>query len=481
MADSPSKLLVDHEGAPRDRIVGIETEYGLYCRDRNNSPNSRMAQELACYTFELKKHEQFEESGERIYLDVGFHPELSTAEDTSFLGAAYRVLSGHIKMGKRYGEAPEILATRGRDLEIGRVDLVANTCSLNGNSWSSHGNELASRGLKPKDYIDAKAAHHLSRIVWSGVGKPAARRDGKYKFVVSEKAEHIWDVANNQDTRDRPLVHLRDEPHADPQKYRRVHDVSGESNVSPFAIALRHASGSIVLRACELGVDFSDLLPENPVAAMREISSDPTLKRTVRLSDGRQVNGVQLQQDIAERSIKAATDADYLTDQEKLWSEKWVKVLDDLSIDPQSCIRRVDWVLKQNLIDRELNAKQDNGQSDVMVAWAKAVDYHRVLPQEGKGLQFLRKGFFDDSPSPEVLDTGLPLPDTRAKVRVEIVRQFKQAGHKIHVDWGAILPVGYPHRLIMPEPHDSVITDDDQGVIRKFITRLDQGIDTVFV
>jgi len=429
-------MLVDSDGAPRDRIVGFETEYGLGYRGSEVLSNTAAAEEVARWQWRVSDRKEYQSTGERIYLDAGWHPELSTAEETSFLGAAHRVLAGHVKMARRYKAGAE--AARENNPEFmskGNIELVANTTDPRANSWGSHENYLAPRALKEPDYIAALVVHHLSRIVWSGTGTITETADG-FRFDLSEKANHLWELSGMQTTRSRPLVNLRDKPYADKRLFRRIHNVAGESLMNPHANALRLATGSIVLRGCELGVSFDDLMPDNPLRAIRQISADPTLQRKVELKDGRHMSGLDLQQAIAERSIKAAVAAQYLTPQEMEWAENWQGLLGDLKGDPDTAKQRVDWIFKQRLVERELAAKKDSDEPPLMVAWSKAIDFHRLLPEEGAGMRLLRKGFFVDSPSQQVLENDLPLPATRARLRGELIGYFDATDRYLGVkDW----------------------------------------------
>jgi proteasome accessory factor A len=198
-------------------------------------------------------------------------------------------------------------------------------------------------------------------------------------------------------------------------------------------------------------VSFDDLIPDNSINAIREISHDASLKAKVRLEDGRLMSGLDLQREVAERSLQAAAEADYLTSQEREWGEKWLTLLDDLAADPERCTRRVDWVIKQSLIERELQAKRGSGENEAWVAWAKAVDYHRLLPKEGAGMKLLRKGFFEDSPDSEVLDGGLPLPENRARIRSEAVsylgRLLLEENAYFDATWNFIKSERHPDRI----------------------------------
>ena len=429
------KLLIDENGAPLDRIVGIETEYGLGAtiRDREKVKSFEMTLRLLAITAMNggRSNDQYREDGDRVYLD-GTHPERSIAEETSFIGAAYRVLYGHVKTASEFQKTAEKTAEQ---LGLGKIFLGANTADHIGNSWASHENFLARRALTPEDYIDALAAHHVSRIVWSGSGDVQSIGDDEFQFCLSEKAEQIWDLANFRTTRMRPLVNLRDVPYADSKQFRRIHLVTGESVFSAHVIALRLASGSIILRACEVGEDFSDLMPVNPIDAIRSISRDPTLKTTVRLKNEHSYTGIDHQMAIAERALSAAGAHGYLTEQEESWGEQWLKDLDDLKTDPSKCTDRFDWLTKQQVITRALDKATGTDKELLAVAKEAAIFYHSLLPEEGRGMQLLRRGYFEDSPSAEVLSKGLSLPETRAKFRASFICWLKKNNIRFNGDW----------------------------------------------
>ena len=226
--------------------------------------------------------------------------------------------------------------------------------------------------------------------------------------------------------------------------------------MSAFAIAMRLATGSIVLRACELGVKFDDLKPSEPLGAIRSISRDPTLKKRVSIEDGRRLTGVELQTAIAERALSTTAAAMYLTEEEATWGVEWLTVLNDLARDPNSCADRLDWVVKQKLINRELDAHAAPGKSASEIAWAKSIDYHLLLPREGAGLKLVRKGFYKYSPTEQQLGGGVPLPQTRAKIRGELMRLLQSTREPGHYsgDWETVKAwnnhIGYTLRLTNP-------------------------------
>ncbi len=468
--------LLNEDGSPRDRIVGFETEYGLCCKDQENKPNDYLAYVVAgkAYYRNAFYKNEYGQDGNREYVDVNAHPELSTAEETSFLGAAHRMLAGHFKTAARYTQAGQEAADKLQQAggeQLHEVGLFANTCSPDGATWGNHENILTSRELLPEDYVGPLALLRSTRIVWSGAGHvPAPESEEnpgrKFQFHLSEKASHIQEVSNLCSTHNRSLVNTRDEAEADARYFRRIHDISGETVMSAHVNALRLASTSIVLRACELGASFDDLALDDPVRAMKQISKDPSLHRKVRLKNGNLYTGIDMQKALAERSINVARAADYLTPQESEWGEKWLKLLDDLQTDPALCARRVDWVMKHKLVERRLD-RPHPGQSDVAVASAEAITYHRLLPHEGPGIQLLRRCAFEDSPSGNVLEDGLQLPETRAKLRGKAIRLLLEKGVGFEVHWTSIRQLER-NTLFLLDPYDT-----DWNRVEDYLNRQD--------
>ncbi len=431
MSEVRPRFLLDEAGEPTDGVGGFETEFGFRCEVKGNRAlNTKATQDVAfeaggMYTCAYKA------DGDREYVDVGHHPEISTAEDTDPVISAHRVMRSFVKAQQKHqisaAQVGKCMVSKGSEAAI-KVNLFANTCDPHGNTWASHNNVLAPRGLPFGDYVYPLLIHNVSHIVWSGAGHVQPTEDGGYRYCLSERADHFWDTVSLNTTQNRPLVNTRDVPYADKQRFRRIHDISGDAVMSPFVYALRRASVAIILRACGLGVKFDDLMPENPIAAIRTINHDPTLKAKVSLADGRKMSGLDLERYVMERSLVATRRAKCLTAQDELFGKKWEKLLDDLSQDPALCERRVNWVVKEELILRELEAKfaQINslGKDRVSagaVALQKSIEFHRLSPYEGAGMKLLRRGFFEDSPSADVLENGVPLPNTRAKVRGQAI------------------------------------------------------------
>lgn len=472
-----ARLLLGPDGEPVGRIVGIETESSVLVEATEGV--KRYLEEYGgayerggdastfvnVHVFGEKK-DIYTDDGNREYLDL-HKPEVSTAEETSFSGAALRVARGHIKMARRYEEAlpsineelKNLVGISGRT-PIKQLIIIANNCTPNLTAaWGSHENYQTRRALTVEDDIfPAFVTHNVSRIVWSGIGLVVrGEKSGEYGYALSERAEFLEEEYGGGSLEKRALVNTRDEALANREYWRRYHDVSGETTMNPYTTALRLAAGSILLRACELGVDFSDLMPHNPIFAMRKISHDTTLTKSIPLENGEQFTALDLQEAIAQRAIYHAEKAGYLTTQEQLWGQRWLSLIDSLKKDPRECSRMVDWVFKQSLIERELDRPRKDHKTDYDIALRVATAYHSVLPS-GLAIKAMRKGFYALNPTDKELDEGLPLPNTRAMLRVSAIKALREAGINFTANWMNVR-VENKENLLFGDP--SATTDDN--------------------
>lgn len=475
MIDVNEKLLLDADGTPLDHIGGFETEYGFSIQDANGEHDAFATASVARQAVHLARRKEFFEEGQRFYWDIGDHPEFATAEEISYLGAAFRLLNGHIQSAERISNIAESLRDNpSYDVPIGIVNLIANTHDGHGETWGSHESLLTKRSVPFSSSIKPLAIHRATRIIWSGAGNVVHAGLNGFRYELSEKAPYILDVSNALDCRHRPLVHMRDQALADPDRFRRVHNVSGETVYSPLVNALRLGSEAILHSALELGVSFDDLWLEDPVAAIHEISADTTLRRRVKLADGREFTAIDLQREIAERSFEAVRSASYLTLQEEFMAYTWFDFLDGLESDPQSHDSKFDWVAKLKLIDKAVaSEKRKPGISDYAVAWKTAIEYHRLLPYPGYGMRLIRAGAFDMSPTEEELDIGLPLPENRAHLRGKNIKKLTDAKKTFQVDWHYFcLQTGYGYhekKVHMDDPY-SMTNDQLEDMVDELVT-----------
>ena len=285
------------------RIFGIETEYGVTCTfkgQRRLSPD-----EVARYLFRRvvswgRSSNVFLRNGSRLYLDVGSHPEYATAECDDLTE-----LVVHDKAGERILEgllvdAEQRLAEEG---VTGDIYLFKNNTDSAGNSYGCHENYLVGRHGEFSRLADVLIPFLVSRQIVVGAGKVLQTPRGAI-YCVSQRAEHIWEGVSSATTRSRPIINTRDEPHADAERYRRLHVIVGDSNMNETTTLLKVTMTDLVLRMIEAGVPIKDMTLENPIRAIREISHDMTGRRKVRLANGREMSALEIQSEYHTRAAR---------------------------------------------------------------------------------------------------------------------------------------------------------------------------------
>src|SRR5690606_23741108 len=246
------------------RIFGIETEFGVTCTfhgQRRLSPD-----EVARYLFRRvvswgRSSNVFLRNGARLYLDVGSHPEYATAECDD-LGQ----LVAHDKGGERILE--DLLADAERRLADegigGDIFLFKNNTDSAGNSYGCHENYLVGRSGEFSRIADVLLPFLVTRQLICGAGKVLQTPRGAV-YCLSQRAEHIWEGVSSATTRSRPIINTRDEPHADAERYRRLHVIVGDSNMSEVTTLLKVGTANLVLEMVEQGVQFRDFSLDNPI------------------------------------------------------------------------------------------------------------------------------------------------------------------------------------------------------------------------
>src|SRR6187431_3463402 len=251
------------------RIFGLENEYGVTCTFRGQRRLS--PDEVARYLFRRVVHwgrssNVFLENGARLYLDVGSHPEYATPECDSITELVAHDKAGERILGHLLSAAEMRLHEEGIS---GEVYLFKNNTDSAGNSYGCHENYLVSRHGEFARLADVLIPFLVTRQLICGAGKVLQTPRGAV-FCLSQRAEHIWEGVSSATTRSRPIINTRDEPHADAERYRRLHVIVGDSNMNETATMLKVASCHLVLRMIEEGVVMRDLTMENPIRAIRE-------------------------------------------------------------------------------------------------------------------------------------------------------------------------------------------------------------------
>ncbi|ALG08965.1 Pup--protein ligase [Kibdelosporangium phytohabitans] len=416
------------------RIFGIETEFGVTCTfhgQRRLSPD-----EVARYLFRRvvswgRSSNVFLRNGSRLYLDVGSHPEYATAECDDLVQ-----LVTHDKAGERILE--DLLVDAERRLADegigGDIFLFKNNTDSAGNSYGCHENYLVTRAGEFSRIADVLLPFLVTRQLICGAGKVLQTPRGAV-YCLSQRAEHIWEGVSSATTRSRPIINTRDEPHADAERYRRLHVIVGDSNMSESTTLLKVGSANLVLEMIEEGVQFRDFSLDNPIRAIREISHDLTGRRLVRLAGGREASALDIQREYYNKAVEhvARKDENPVTNRVM---ELWGRTLDAVENEDLSRIdREIDWAIKHRLVER-YQAKHNLELSSARVAQLDLA-YHDI--RRGRGIFDLlqRKDLVqrvtDDGEIEAAKDT--PPQTTRAKLRGDFIAAAQEAGRDFTVDW----------------------------------------------
>jgi proteasome accessory factor A len=414
------------------RIFGLENEYGVTCTFRGQRRLS--PDEVARYLFRRvvswgRSSNVFLENGARLYLDVGSHPEYATPECDDI-----RELVAHDKAGERILESLVNAAeTRLREEGIaGQVYLFKNNTDSAGNSYGCHENYLVSRFGEFGKLAEILIPFLVSRQVFTGAGKVLQTARGAL-FCLSQRAEHIWEGVSSATTRSRPIINTRDEPHADAEKFRRLHVIVGDSNMSEWTTWIKIATTAVLLRMLEEGVVMRDLTIENPIRAIREVSHDITCRRKVRLANGREASAIELQWEYLSRAARYVERRDDPAMKEAVtaWEECLVALEDDFMVLQD----RVDWVMKYRLIEA-YRAKHGFGMGHPKLALMDLA-YHDVSKRRGLYYMLERNDLAARYVTDEEVETAKyePPQTTRAKLRGEFIRAAKKRRRDYTVDW----------------------------------------------
>jgi len=254
-------------------------------------------------------------------------------------------------------------------------------------------------------------------------------------YCISQRAEHIWEGVSSATTRSRPIINTRDEPHADAERFRRLHVIVGDSNMSEYATFLKTGATSIVLAMLEdPGTVLRDLTLENPIRAIREISHDITCQRRVRLANGREMRALDIQSEYLERALRFR-DRHGLGPEEERALDMWQHCLKGLESDPLSLWRECDWVSKYRLIEQ---VRERHG---VPLSHPKAalVDlmYHDVDRSRGLYYKLQAREQMERVCTDSAIATAMTEPPqtTRARLRGAFVRRAKERRRDFTVDW----------------------------------------------
>ncbi len=420
--------------------MGIETEFGVTCTfhgHRRLSPD-----EVARYLFRRvvswgRSSNVFLHNGARLYLDVGSHPEYATAECDSLVQLIEHDRAGELVLEDLLDDAEHRLADEGIG---GDIYLFKNNTDSAGNSYGCHENYLVVRAGEFSRIADVLLPFLVTRQLICGAGK-VLQTPKSATFCLSQRAEHIWEGVSSATTRSRPIINTRDEPHADAEKYRRLHVIVGDSNMSETTTLLKVGSAALVLEMIEAGVAFRDFSLDNPIRAIREVSHDTTGTRPVRLAGGRTASALDIQREYHNRA------QEYLASREPMEGSQspqelaqvvdlWGRALDAVELQDFSKVdTEIDWVIKRKLFQRYQD-RYDMDLSDPKIAQLDLA-YHDI--KRGRGVFDLlqRKGLAARVTTDEAIAAAVnnPPQTTRAKLRGDFIAAAQKAGRDFTVDW----------------------------------------------
>jgi proteasome accessory factor A len=331
--------------------------------------------------------------------------------------------------------------------------VYKNNSDRKGNSYGCHENYLMDRRTSFKQIVEHLMPFLVTRQVYSGAGKVGSEnRAHPCDYQLAQRSDFFETEVALDTMVKRPIINTRDEPHADREKYRRLHVIVGDSNMSEYTIYLRNGATALALAMIEDGAISKDLSLRDPVRAIKEISHDPTCRREIQLDRGPRLTAVQLQREYLEMAL-AYTSSRPLDPITKDVLVKWGFVLDRLERDPMELAREIDWVIKKGLIESFMERKGlDWGSPQVQMM---DLQYHDVRPDKGLYHVLERKGQVERIVTDEEIAAAVTHPpeDTRAYFRGECLKRY--APQVFGVNWDSISfgvedePI---KRILMAEP-----------------------------
>jgi len=446
------------------RVLGTETEFGIATRDADAiDPVSNSIQLIAHYPalpaaqalwdyenenplLDLRGYEAEGErerpgpdynrmlnkvlaNGGRLYVD-GAHPEYSTPECTN-----PREVVAYERAGERVAAEclRELARIRGGDKFV----LYKNNTDGKGNSYGYHENYLLERSVPFDRVVRLLVPFFVTRQIYAGAGKVGAENHGHpAAYQLSQRADFFECLVDLNTMVKRPIINTRDEPHADPAKYRRFHVIIGDANMAELSTYLKLGTTSIVLDLLEAGIEVPGVDLDDPVRAIKEVSRDLDVKKTLKLTDGRVTTAIAVQR----MYLKTALDFYACHELNQVTKDilvRWEEVLEKLEQDPVLLVRDLDWVAKRQMIYSYMDRKGCDWK-DPRVSLLD-LQYHDVRPEKGLYYALERSNLIDrllqDSDIAKAEHT--PPTGTRAYFRGHCLKKF---GHKIYgASWTSVI------------------------------------------
>jgi proteasome accessory factor A len=369
-------------------------------------------------------------NGARLYVDHA-HPEYSTPECISPLQAALYDKAGEVIMARAASESQRLLAPDEQML------IHKNNSDGKGNSYGSHENYLISRELPFADIVKYFTTFLVSRQIFTGSGKVGSENGRPpISYQVTQRGDFFEEEVGLETTLKRPIINTRDEPHGDPTKYRRLHVIIGDANLSEVQNLLKLGSAALMLAAIEDGAVPEALSLADPVAATWRVSHDIDLALPLELAEGGTATALELQWRYFEWASKYARTVD-LDPSYATVLEEWERILTDLESDPVSTADRLDWTSKLRLLN-EYRARDGLEWTDAKMRMLH-LQYHDVDPGRSLYAKLVAAGRIRRLFTDEEVESAAaqPPPETRAFFRGSCVARY--SGSLVAANWDSLV------------------------------------------
>ena len=369
-------------------------------------------------------------NGARLYVDHA-HPEYASPECINPLQAALYDKAGEVVLARAAASA-QMLLEDGQRLLIHK-----NNSDGKGNSYGAHENYLMARELPFGDIVRFFTSYLVSRQVFTGSGKVGSENGRPtVDYQITQRADFFEEEVGLETTLKRPIINTRDEPHGDASKYRRLHVIIGDANMSEYQTFLKVGSAALVLAAIEDGAIPDPLALADPVNTTWQVSHDTSLTKAYELADGGTVTAMDMQWQFHEWATKYARTVD-LDPVFETVLDNWEEVLTDLETDPVKTADRLDWTAKLNIIN-EYRQRDDLDWDDPKLSLLN-LQYHDVDPARGLSHRLVESGrmrrLFEQSAVEAAVEA--PPPETRAYFRGECVARY--ADSLVAANWDSLV------------------------------------------
>ena len=402
-------------------------------------------------------------NGGRLYVD-GAHPEYSTPECSQ-----PRELLAYERAGERIIQA--CLEALNTSLDAGQVFVYKNNSDGKGNSYGYHENYLLSRSVPFDKIAQTLIPFFVTRQIYAGSGKVGAENHtDPVDYQIAQRSDFFECVMDLNTMVKRPIMNTRDEPHTELEKYRRVHVIVGDANMAEIPTFLKVGTTAIIMEMLDAGWEFPRLTLEDPVQDIKTVSRDLTVKASLRLSNKRTTNSINIQRSY----LRAAHDFYNTRDLSPTTKEVlflWEKILNKLEEDPTQLARELDWVAKHQMIQTYIDRK-GCGWNDPRASLLD-LQYHDMRPEKGLYYTLERANRIERLLQEHDVEqaTVSPPPNTRAYFRGTCLKRFPE--NVYGMSWTSVL---------LDQGHDQIkripLTDPYRGT-QSLTNELLDGVQTI--